>query len=606
MLRPGVSKTSSGDLNGAFLKLPITTTTAAAAAGSSHGSKGSMKSKHSRSKGKAAAGDFANVAAARILQLALAVAAGMLLQNFIFGLTAAEPKSAVVSSTLSKASFTSTANIQSDAFPDPFQRVLDRAYLHAHHCHSIDSSMAVSADAHVPVDKLSSSSSSSPSPLYNNHTAHLPPFGIISALEKYKAEVSGTTTASASSSDAFKSYPYQCQLPPEYECDETKFTVIFMAYNPDRLDKMYNQALKFVKDPEFAPYVQEVLIVWNGARDVEETNLGQALVDATKQYPIRISYPLKAGFPNDLMNRYHPRLQVQTKAIMYYDDDGPFYSSKATLAGFELWKRNANAQIGAMARKLDLGDRQREERQSILNGPGDRFFVSHCNRRRESAANLGEPFIGDELWYNYHEFANFGANMVLPSGSFLHSNYLCFLWHPAFEEIRKYVRAHPVNPDDGTVSTIVAQLSGRAPKVYSRRINVDKGGRRLMSVGDDADVYEEEYYDENYHEHDEQQQQPTLQRMDSAIIDGNHRNLMEGIDWDHAHPHQSDQKNKWGRLRSDAANSLTRYFGSINSGSIGWCYGTPYEKDEYCKPEMAKVGMLPWMNPDHTPKQSCP
>eukprot|EP00538_Stauroneis_constricta_P010264 CAMPEP_0119560980 /NCGR_PEP_ID=MMETSP1352-20130426/16335_1 /TAXON_ID=265584 /ORGANISM="Stauroneis constricta, Strain CCMP1120" /LENGTH=57 /DNA_ID=CAMNT_0007609073 /DNA_START=125 /DNA_END=295 /DNA_ORIENTATION=+ len=57
MLRPGVSKTSSGDFSGAFLKLPITTT-AAAAAGSSRGSQGSMKSKHARSKGKAAAGDF--------------------------------------------------------------------------------------------------------------------------------------------------------------------------------------------------------------------------------------------------------------------------------------------------------------------------------------------------------------------------------------------------------------------------------------------------------------------------------------------------------------------------------------------------------------------
>ena len=45
------------------------------------------------------------------------------------------------------------------------------------------------------------------------------------------------------------------------------------------------------------------------------------------------------------------------------------------------------------------------------------------------------------------------------------SNYLCFLWHPIFDEIRTYVKQHPVNPDDGTVSMIVSQLAGRAPKV---------------------------------------------------------------------------------------------------------------------------------------------
>ena len=234
------------------------------------------------------------------------------------------------------------------------------------------------------------------------------------------------------------------------------------------------------------------------------------------------------------------------------DDDGPFYSYKATLGGFELWKRNANAQIGAMARKLDLGPRALEESKAHSKLPNDRFFISQCPK--------------DELKYNFHEFANFGARMVLPSGSFLHSNYLCFLWHPVFEEIRQYVKDHPVHPDDGTVSTLVSQLAGRAPKVYPRRVNevkpeADKGRRRLM----------------------------------------------EGIDWDKKGNHdQAAQKNKWGQLRGDVANSLARYFGSINSGSIGWCYGTEYQKGEYCKPEFATVGMLPWMKPNHTPLDTCP
>mmetsp|Transcript_62880 Transcript_62880/g.153102 ORF Transcript_62880/g.153102 Transcript_62880/m.153102 type:complete len:559 (+) Transcript_62880:271-1947(+) len=385
----------------------------------------------------------------------------------------------------------------------------------------------------------------------NNHSAHLPQFGFLGAFEQYDNSDSSGGDGSSSS------YPYECHLPPETECDEKQFTVIFMAYNPDRLQKMFSQIKKMLSGPDFGPLVAEVIVVWNGEREVEETPLGKTMVEYSQTHPLRISYPLKAGFPNDLLNRYHPRLDVKTKAIMYYDDDGPFYSFPATLGGFELWKRNSNAQIGAMARKLDLGPRQVEESKSILNGPGDRFFISQCP--------------ADSLDYNYREFANFGARMVLPSGSFLHSNYLCFLWHPIFEEIRQYVRKHPVNPDDGTVSTLVSQLAGRAPRVYPRRVNKNEDG-------DDNNASDK-----------------SKQR---------HRRLMDGIDWDKGGGHA--KKMDWGRLRGDAANSLARYFGSINSGSIGWCYGTEYQKGEYCKPDMAKIGMLPWLKPDHTPRDTCP
>jgi hypothetical protein len=231
------------------------------------------------------------------------------------------------------------------------------------------------------------------------------------------------------------------------------------------------------------------------------------------------------------------------------DDDGPFYSYKATLGGFELWIRNSNAQIGAMARKLDLGPRALEESKAHSNGPADQFFVSQCPK--------------DELDYNYQEFANSGAHMVLPSGSFLHSSYLCFLWHPIFAEIRQYVKEHPVHPDDGTVSMLVSQIAGRAPKVYLRRVN---------------EVKPEE--------------------------DQGRRRLMEGSDWDKRGGHS--QKMNWGKLRGDVANSLARYFCSIHLGGLGWCHGTGYQKGEYCEPEFATVGMLPWMKPDHTPHETCP
>jgi len=415
-----------------------------------------------------------------------------------------------------------------------FSTVVNRAIQHKQHCSSIGLSTAEDKD----YSELR----------LNNHTAHLKQWGILDAVRSYEAVDQKHTKKN--------NYPYQCQLPPENECQETHFTVIFMAYNPERLQKMMTQIKKMLSESDFSKMVAEVVIVWNGARDIDETDLGRKLVELGQTLPLRISYPLKAGFPNDLMNRYHPRLQVKTKAIMYYDDDGPFYSYKAVLGGFELWKRNANAQIGAMARKLDLGPRQTDESNAVLNRPGDRFFVSQCP--------------ADELHYNYNSFANFDARMVLPSGSFLHSNYLCFLWHPIFEEIRTYVKQHPVNPDDGTVSMVVSQLAGRAPKVYSRRIN-------------------------------EQQQQLLAGKRQR-------RRLMDGINWDTSGAH--DKKMNWGRLRSDVANSLTRYFGSVNSGSLGWCYGTQYhitkKKQDLCDPEMAKVGMLPWLKADHTARDTCP
>jgi hypothetical protein len=491
--------------------------------------------------------------------------------------------------------------------PPEFVGLANRALLHQQHCQAIRSDsigIGVAGLADQDPTKIQNHSG------VNNHTAHLSPFGILDAIRKYNQPKAATDAAADADADAPISndddYPYTCQLPPENECGERQFTVIFMAHNPERLQKLYNQIHKMLTDTEgFAPLVAEIIVVWNGDRQVEETKLGQALVDmATKSANtknFRISYPLKAGFPNDLMNRYHPRLNVKTKAIMYYDDDGPFYSHKATLGGFELWKRNANAQIGAMARKLDLGVRQVDEKQALLNGPGDRFFVSHCDAGTISDTGTNNNNNNDEVRYNFNEFANFGANMVLPSGSFLHSDYLCFLWHPLFAELRQYVQEHPVNPDDGTVSMIVSQLGGRAPKVYSRRINESKDQdngvpkkdkrRRLL----------------------EQQQQPqernattttTMMEEEEVLRHQRRRRLMDGIDWDRGGGH--DKKHNWGQLRSDVANSLARYFGSMNSGSIGWCYGTHYQSGQYCNPEFAKVGYLPWMKEDHTPRDVCP
>jgi hypothetical protein len=205
-----------------------------------------------------------------------------------------------------------------------------------------------------------------------------------------------------------------------------------MAYNPDRLGMALKQIQKMFEKAEWHGLVKEVVMVWNGPRKVDESPEGVKLLEYAVHHNVRVVYPLKMGFPNDLMNRYHPDVvQVTTKAILFYDDDGPFYSPAAVLGGFELWKRHSSAQVGAMARQIDYAPRQTIEQQAVTSGqPSDRFFVSHCT-------NLPEPDVVD---YNFRYFANFDANMVLPSGSFLHSNYLCFLWHPVLEPVG--IRAH--------------------------------------------------------------------------------------------------------------------------------------------------------------------
>ena len=65
---------------------------------------------------------------------------------------------------------------------------------------------------------------------------------------------------------------WQCQLPPEEECKETKLTVIFMAHNPDCLGKLLTQVKKFLFDEKWKTLIAEVVLTW---RPVEESKGGQ-------------------------------------------------------------------------------------------------------------------------------------------------------------------------------------------------------------------------------------------------------------------------------------------------------------------------------------------
>ena len=406
--------------------------------------------------------------------------------------------------------------------------------------------------------------------------ATLPAFGIIDALESHNF-------------DHDDNAKWRCQLPPETECEESQMTAIFMAYNPDRLGITLKEIRRMLSPDVFFNLIKEVIIVWNGPRCIDESKEGEELLAFAKERSdeLRIVYPLKMGFPNDLMNRYHPDVvKVKTKAILYYDDDGPFYKYPAVQGGFELWKRNARAQIGAMSRNINYSERQAQERTALFGDePNDKHFISQCDN------------LQDKVAYNFYYFANYDANMVLPSGSMLHSNYLCFLWHPALAQIRDFVLKHPVHPDDITVSTIVSQLGGRAPKVYSRRLNApdasaQKKGRRLSEADD-------------HHKDCEATPEETNKDGEAKPKGAG----IGGICWD-CGSGMTEKKQIWADLRSQAINTLMRYFGSINSGSIGWCeQGSEFydpKKDGRCHPVMAKQGQLSWMNSDGTPKDTCP
>ena len=480
------------------------------------------------------------------------------------------------------------------ALPPAFEPVLERARSMKESCNALSA-----RELDLSTETL----------VRNETYASLPSLGIIDVLEAWKATPNHPEADELLIDVEDTANNWQCQLPPENECEETKMTVVFMAHNPDRLNALLKQVKKFLNDKDWQSLIAEVVLVWNGPRPVEESKDGQELLKLAQTQAFRIVYPLMRGLENDLMNRYHPSVVrvEQTKAILYYDDDGPFYSFAAVRAGFELWKRHPRAQIGAMSRNFVDSDRQKNELKRLQlerpETPRDELFISHCTN------------VDDFVDYDYHYFANYDAHMALPSGSILHVNYLCFLWHPVLEPIRQFVRAHPVHPDDVTVSMIVSQLSGRAPRVYSRRLNPP-------SEKDNALLEELLQKSQQKHRQLSEMSESFGDEDDDTIAEyrgiiplselQRHRSLMFNIDWDaysKGDPRIADLKNYWAALRTQAINSLVRYFGSMTGGSIGWCEGTPFYNPKVsgkCHPEMAKQGWLPWMEQDGSPKETCP
>ena len=239
--------------------------------------------------------------------------------------------------------------------------------------------------------------------------------------------------------------------------------------------------------------------------------------------------------------------------------------------------------------QVDLQGRETNQKRAK---PNDTSFISHCTN------------VKDQVDYDFRYFANYDANMVLPSGSLLHVNYLCFLWHPILSRVRQFVLQHPVHPDDMTVSLVVSQLAGVAPRVYSRRLNHanQQQQRRLLTSTTTTDDERLDSFNNTSIDHDNIMSSLEYERQ-------RHRRLMFSICWD-CGSGMTEMKRIWAQLRTQAINSLVQYFGSLNSGSIGWCpvdskFYNP-SKDGRCDPVMATSGSLPWMNPDGSPKSTCP
>ena len=331
--------------------------------------------------------------------------------------------------------------------------------------------------------------------------------------------------------------------------------------------------------------------------------------NADSSHPLRIYFSLDNGLQNNLLNRYHPTLEPKHEAIVYFDDDGPFHSEDAMKVGFELWKFNSDRQIGSMARNIRYPSKRMDDLQNEASDLASKLYnedawQTHVHpydtktvermMEKQALEKSGYPQFtpicheqsGDVVEYNYFVFPQFKAHMSLPSGSILHRNYLCFVWHPAFEELRQFILDHPTHPDDMTISTMVSHLSGKPPRTFPRKIKRNppsekvevNGKRRLREVFEqDFEVFEQDF--------------------DELVVNKevqSHRRLL----W---------QQRDWGDMREEAIDSIVGYFGSINPGSVGWCVGTEYQKVAKGKGNMRYnciskhnpppfLNQIPWMN----------
>ena len=286
--------------------------------------------------------------------------------------------------------------------------------------------------------------------------ASLPEFGVINALSGWLMK-----------SDSFKKHHnmhsksvnwvhnLQCALPPEKSCNVEGFTVIFMSYTLTRI----NGLLRGINKVAGWKNTREIILVWNSDRNIlDESQFAQVMkkYHDDPSHPLRIFYALDNGLENNLFNRYHPLISPKMEAILYFDDDGPFFDEEAMVTGFELWKRDSGRQVGCFPRnirfksdrmiKQGITEIEKSINWIIKGSSKSNLEDQQKNDERPEFIATCQKAAGDKLEYNYHIFAQYQAHILLPSGSFIHRNFLCWLWHPGLEEARQFVLDHPTHP----------------------------------------------------------------------------------------------------------------------------------------------------------------
>lgn len=366
-----------------------------------------------------------------------------------------------------------------------------------------------------------------------------------------------------------------CYLPPPRSCDVTTYTLIIMAHTTGRLKKFIDPLTEMMDEWQG---MTEIIIVWNSPR----TNLTAVSTEKEQQYatkllawdkdpshPLRIFFSMEEGLTNNLLNRYHPKLRPKNQAVMYFDDDGPFFSKEAMVdVGFELWRRNSNVQVGAWPRNI----RYLSSRMKVAGKRGLKGNIDIVANDAQGDIGISYPsftpfcrnITQDYVEYNRDSFPDFNAHILLPSGSILHRNFFCFIWHPAFEELREWVAHHKTMPDDMTVSMLVSHLTGKAPRTFPREIGTTEFDRNVESNAERGINAQ-------------------------AILNQSHRRL--GL-WN---------KKGWFDMRVEAINSILGYFGSMHYGSVGWCAGTTFlqhndESHSECIPKKPTLNLIPWLN----------
>jgi len=476
----------------------------------------------------------------------------------------------------------------------------------------------------------------------------LPEHGVHKAMKQWLDQENTTGP------DGRRDYP-MCSLPPTKECSVEQFTIILMSHTVDD-DERLKKLRHGISNLASWKNTGEIILVWNNKRSVLEECTKEECDrintwNSEKDHKLRIFWALEQGMGNNLLNRYHPSIQPQHEAIVYFDDDGPFHREISMDVGFELWKYNADVQIGSMARNIrfpstrmdDLQNKAsdlaanlyQEDRWETHVHPYDTATINEKVHEEDAEYPKFTPIChdqtGDVVQYNYYVFPHWKAHMTLPSGSILHRNYLCFVWHPAFEELREYILNHPTHPDDMTISTLVSHLTGKPLRTFPRNVKNDgtwrNDQRRRLDESSQQEIEEEDAVadafenDGNYVSElmpiDDDEWRKDLEDavVDDVENDGNYDSEIMSIgNGVQSHRRLLWQQQDWGNMREEAIGSLVGYFGSINPGSVGWCAGTEYQEPANGKgnmrfkclnDKMPEVSKIPWMNKGNPAYDEC-